>query len=153
METRGDGRPLRIWMIAVGVFYILLGLRLLPWINGPMAASMGDVAAPGVELEPGSSEFLFLIDWMATFGLDLLVLGVVLLVAARNAVQHRALVWVVLGQEVVRGILADLWFAARPFNSAAFYLGFLVVHVIVIATGIWCLRRSEAPARMATATA
>ena len=140
-------------MTAVGAFYVLLGLRLLPWINGPMVAAFGDTATPGVQLEPGTPEFLLLIDWMATFGLDLLVLGVVLVVAARNATSHRMLAWVVVGQEAVRGILADLWFVARPFNSAAFYAGFILVHVIVIATGLWALRRSASASATAAVAA
>lgn len=136
-----DVRPLQRWMKFVGVFYVVLGLRLLPWFNAPMVDRLGDMVAPGVALESGSPEFLLLIDWMATFGLDLLVLGVVLLVAARNAWDHRVLAYVVIGQEAIRGILADVWFAARPFNSAVFYLGFIVVHVVIIATGVRALRR------------
>lgn len=146
-----DARPLQRWMTAVGIFYLVLGLRLLPWINGPMIESSGDLASPGVDLVAGTPAFSFLLDWMATFGLDLVVLGAVLVAAARNAHDHRILAYVVIGQEAVRGVLADLWFAARPFNSAAFYLTFLVVHLLVIVTGVRCLRRAAAATRAATA--
>lgn len=136
---------LRWWMVAVGLLYTAMGVRLLPWINGPMIeAGLGDVAAPGVVLEPGTVIFDFVLDWMATFGLDLLVLGVVLLFAARAPLSHRILVHLVIWQEVVRGILADLWLAARPFANPAFYLGFALFHVAVIITGVWALRRARA---------
>ena len=144
IERNGDvdEGALRTWMRVVGAFYILLGVRLLPWFNAPMVERFGDLASPGVVLEPGTPVFSFVIDWMATFGLDLVVLGVVLMLAARRAWDHRILAYVVIGQEAVRGILADVWFAARPFNSTSFYLGFLVVHAAVIATGVWALRRA-----------
>lgn len=137
-----DDQALQRWMRVVGAFYVFLGLRLLPWFNGPMVDRLGDRVSPGVTLPAGTAEFTLLIDWMATFGLDLLVLGVVLVVAARSAWQHRILAYVVIGQEAVRGILADVWFAARPFNSAAFYLGFAILHLVIITTGVRVLRRT-----------
>lgn len=130
-------------MLAVGIFYVVLGVRLLPWINGPMIEAFGDFATPGVNVDAASPLFTLLIDWMATFGLDLLVIGVVLVIAARNAYDHRILVYVVLAQEATRGILADLWFASRSFNSAGFYLGFLGVHAVVIVTGLRALQRAD----------
>lgn len=142
-----ETRALERWMAAVGVFYVLLGLRLLPWINGPMIDRFRDQISPGAIPAAGTAAFALLIDWMATFGLDLLVLGAVLIVAAGRAFEHRVLVYVVIGQELVRGVLADLWFAARPFNSAAFYVGFMIVHAVIIVAGLWALRR----ARTATA--
>lgn len=136
---------LRRWMTVVGVIYVAMGLRLLPWINGAMIeAGLGDVAAPGIELVPGTVFFDFAVDWMGVFGLDILVLGAALLYAARNdPSRHRLLVHVVLWQEAIRGVLADVWMMGRPYASAAFYLGFIVFHLVVIGTGVRALRKTQ----------
>lgn len=140
-----DVRPLRRWMYVVGVVYLLMGARLLPWINGAMIESgLGDVAAPGVELQAGSSMFDFAVDWMGVLGLDLLVLGVALIYAAStDPVAHRIVAHVVIWQEAVRGVLADVWVISRPYAAAGFYLGFIVFHLIVIVTGVIALRSSR----------
>jgi hypothetical protein len=144
----GGGRRLRTWMTVVGVIYLAMGLRLLPWINGAMIeAGLGDVAAPGIELVPGTVFFEFAVDWMGVFGLDLVVLGAVLLVAARTPHEHRILAHVVIWQEAIRGIVADGWLMTRSYASAGSYLGFMVFHAVVILTGIGALR-AEAPDRI-----
>lgn len=143
----GADRRLRRWMIVVGVIYLGMGLRLLPWINGAMIeAGLGDIAAPGIDLVPGTVFFEFAVDWMGVFGLDLVVLGAVLLVAARKPHEHRILVHVVIWQELIRGILADGWLMTRSYASVGFYLGFILFHSIVVLTGVRALR-AEAPDR------
>lgn len=136
---------LRRWMSVVGAIYVLMGVRFLPWINGAMiTAGLGDVAAPGIELESGTVFFDFAVDWMGVFGLDLLVLGGILLYAARNdPSRHRMLVLLVLWQEAIRGVLADIWMIGQPYASTAFYLAFIVFHLVVIGTGIRALRASD----------
>lgn len=142
--------PLRRWMYVVGAIYLLMGTRLLPWINGAMIESgLGDVAAPGIDLQAGSSFFYFAIDWMGVLGLDLLVLGVALLYAARSDPdRHRILVHVVIWQEAIRGVLADVWVISRPYTAAGFYLGFIVLHLVIIGTGVAALRKPQ-PAEVA----
>jgi hypothetical protein len=132
----------------VGVIYVLMGVRLLPWINGPMIeAGLNDTAAPGLDLTADPHFFDFALDWMATLGLDLLVLGGALLFAAANPFTHRIVAHVVIWQEALRGVAADLWMTTRPYANAAFYFAFAAFHVVVIVTGIRALRQASVPDR------
>jgi hypothetical protein len=137
---------LRRWMQVVGVVYVLMGLRLLPWINGPMIeAGLNDVAAPGLDLTVNAFFLDFALDWMAILGLDLLVLGGALLFAVRNPLAHRIVAYVVIWQEALRGVAVDLWMTTRPYANATFYLAFAAFHVVVIVTGIRALRKASVP--------
>jgi hypothetical protein len=137
---------LRRWMQVVGVVYVLMGLRLLPWINGPMIeAGLNDVAAPGLDLTVNAFFLDFALDWMAILGLDLLVLGGALLFAVRNPLAHRIVAHVVIWQEALRGVAVDLWMTTRPYANATFYLAFAAFHVVVIVTGIRALRKASVP--------
>ncbi|MDX1657853.1 MAG: BphX family protein [Nitriliruptorales bacterium] len=140
-------KTMRRWLVAVGIFYLVMGIRLLPWINGPMIESFGmlDSVYTGGDIEIGTPAYAFLLDWMATFGATLIPLGAVLLVASRDPIRNRLFAHLVIGHEIVAGILDDLWFISRDYASDAFYLGFIVVHVTVIATGIRALRRTPRP--------
>lgn len=138
----GNSTALRRWMIGVGIYFLLLGIRLLPWINGPMIEALGfeESVYTGGGLEPGTPVFSFLLDWMASFGLTLIPLGAALLVAARDPLRNRLFAHLVIAHELLVGVLADIWFISRDYSSAAFYLAFIAVHLVVIATGIRALR-------------
>ncbi len=112
---------------------------------------LSDAAAPGIDLVAGTPFFEFAVDWMATLGLDLTVLGVALLIAARQAAAHRIVAHIVIWQEALRGIAADLWIAGRAYSGAWFYLGFALFHLVVIATGVWALRRTPSTRRIEVA--
>jgi hypothetical protein len=135
---------LRRWMQVVGVIYVLMGVRLLPWINGPMIeAGLNDIAAPGLDLTISPDFLDFALDWMATLGLDLLVLGGALLFAARNPFAHRVVAHIVIWQEALRGVAADLWMTTRPYANPTFYFAFAAFHVVVIVTGVRALRKAR----------
>lgn len=147
MDTgMSDGqRTLRRWMIAVGIFYLVIGIRLLPWINGPMIEAIGlEQMYVGGDIEVGSTAWHFVLDWMATFGLALIPFGAVLLVAAREPVRNRLLVHLVIAHEAIVGIVDDLWFISRDYVTNGVMYGWIVVHTIVIISAIWVLRRTAA---------
>ena len=83
------------------------------------------------------------IDWTFIFGIDLLVLGAVLIYAARNPLKNTMLVWLVIWLEAIRGILADIYDIWRGYVFVLFYLGFIVVYGIIIVTGIIFLRQAR----------
>lgn len=108
-----------------------------------MIESLGvDSVYTGGDLQPGTPAFKFLLDWMGTFGVSLIPLGAVLLVAARDPLPNRLLVHLVIWHEVIAGVLDDAWFISRDYINGGFYVGFIVVHAIVIATAIHVLRRA-----------
>ncbi len=85
--------------------------------------------------------------------MTLLVLGAVLLVAAHHPVRNRALVHLVIWHELAAGVVSDVWFITRDYIPNEFYHGFIVVHLVVIGTGIRALRRTPTPGPPARATA
>lgn len=147
-----DDTTMRRWMIGIGLLYLALGLRLLPPINRPMIEAVGiDAIYHGGDLDPGSAAFGFVLDWMGTFGLSLLALGGILLVASRAAERNRILVHLVVWHEIAAGVLADVWYISRGYLAAGFYLGFILVHLLIIATGVRVLRRTPVSDHQPTA--
>jgi len=76
------------------------------------------------------------------FGLDMIVVGGFLLYASRDPLKHLWLVWLIVALEIVRGILDDLYMIAVGY-SAPFMVGFIVLHLIIIATGVSFARQAQ----------
>jgi hypothetical protein len=51
----------------------------------------------------------------------------------------------VVALEIVRGILDDIYMIARGY-SAAIYVGFIVLHLVIIVTGMAFMRRARVEA-------
>ena len=109
---------LQWWMRGVGVFYILLSLLNVRFLTAPFDVGYG---------------------WLI-FGLDLAIVGAALVAGAQDPQRNRILVQVVLVQEIIRGIIADIY-AIWQGGSLELYIGFIVVHTVIIATGIAFSRR------------
>lgn len=125
---------MRDWMYAVGGFYVLLGARFLPAINGRQVLRM----LPAWTAPRDTVEFKALVDWQWCFGLDLFAIGVVAIVAAAvgSAEGCRYVVWVIAAREAFGGILPDAWLIIRGYTFRSFYAGFIVVHAAIIASGL-----------------
>src|SRR6266550_4556677 len=129
------------WMRIVGLFYLLVFV---------MAAF---VKAPIREEGPAGALYLaargdpmarFVVDTWVTLGLELGAVGVALLVASRAADRGRALIWTVGAMELA-GIAADIYKIVRGYDLRA-PLTWMVVHSVIVATGLWALRESRRPA-------
>ncbi|RME88465.1 MAG: hypothetical protein D6770_06910, partial [Anaerolineae bacterium] len=95
---------------------------------------------PNFDAPMGGVAYRAVLDYSFMFGLDLLVIGGFLLYASRRPQKHLSLVWLVIALEIVRGILDDLYMISQGYN-AAFMLGFIVLHLIVIIPGAAFARR------------
>lgn len=134
---------LRRWMITIGIIYLVMGVRLLPFVNGPMIEAAGvEAIYHGGDLEVGTSAYRFVLAWMGTFGASLIPMGAVLLLAARDPLRNRLFAHLVIGHELLAGVAADAWYIAGGDVSTPFYLGFIAFHLVIIATGIRALRRT-----------
>ena len=81
-------------------------------------------------------------DTWVTLGLRFGVFGAALLIASRAPERARALVWTVIGLELVWGIGIDIYKIARGYPVAG-RLVWIVIHSAVIATGMLALRRAH----------
>lgn len=127
-----------IWLWAIGSFYVLLGARFLPAVNGKQVLRV----LPGWSAPRESVEFKALVDWQWTFGLDLFAIGLVAIVAAAvgSSAGYRYVVWVIVARELIAGIIPDAWLIMRGYTNAPLYGGFIVVHAGIIASGLALLQ-------------
>jgi hypothetical protein len=139
---------LKRWMKVVGVLYIINGMALgISFVVPAVGEASIGARVPGAELSGPMYEFA--LDTWLMFGFEMLVVGAALLWASRDAWTNRVLAWTVIALEAVRGVVDDLIWIARGYTTVV-YIGWIVFHIGVIATGASALRsadvRAEVPA-------
>ncbi len=97
----------------------------------------------GITYQPSYFVHMFLADTWVMFTLEVAVIGVMLWVASSNPYQNRILVYTLFGIEIVRGIVDDIYMLTRGYEPGL-YIGWIVLHSIIILTGWWALRRAQA---------
>lgn len=140
-STASTDRPVRSlqrWMRAVGGFYLLLGLFNTPPVISARLPSQYPELGVAVTSAPAQA----LVDVWFMFGLEVAVIGAALLLFSRSPLQHVALVWTVIGLELVRGVFDDLYLIARGADPV-FYGVFALVHLAIIVTGVVLTRRAQ----------
>lgn len=127
------------WLRIVGAFYLLLtGLNLYGiFINPQFFRDILPFAANDLNVAIKA----YVDAWFA-FILELGVLGAMMLYASRDPVSSRILVLTVIWAEVFRGIVDDAFLISRGY-SAAEYIPFIVLHLIIIVTGLVILRQES----------
>jgi hypothetical protein len=126
------------WMRLVGSFYVLLGVFNTPLIIEARLSAQ----YPNLDVSAESVAARALIDTWFMFGLEVGVIGIALLYFSRNPIQNTALVWTVLGLEVIRGVVDDMYLLARGYEPGI-YVGWIVIHLIIIVTGVLALRAAH----------
>jgi hypothetical protein len=134
--TAAPTGPLRRWMQITGAFY-LLQFVMLVLVRAPIRTfgpeGTLDRAGRGDELAK------FTVDTWTFFGLEILAVGVILLLATRRGALALGAIYTVLAIEISRGIVADLYQVARRVHTGG-YLVWIVIHTTVLVTGVLCLR-------------
>lgn len=127
------------WLRIVGAFYVIQ-FFMIAFAKAPIR---GFGPSGVLELEAGGDPAArFLVDTWTGFGLETLAIGAALLVASRFAHMARALVWTVIAIEFAKGILFDIYMLVRGYELAGF-LGWIVIHSIIIVTGWLALRKAK----------
>jgi len=128
-------KKLQWWMRIVGVFYLLLFLSSAI-VKLPFRTLFDSVLA---QAAAGDRVAMMLIDTWVMFGLEVGVIGAALLIASRIPGSARVLVWTVLGLELVRGIIDDIYMIARGYEVTV-YVVWIIIHTVIIITGVMALR-------------
>ncbi len=131
---------LKWWMRIVGGFYLLLFISTLPPISVPTQSRISQY--PGLATLTDSIAFELLVETWFMFGLELAVIGVMLIVASRQPVQNIILAQTVIGLELVRGIVDDVWLLANG-HPPGFLIGFIVLHLIIIVPGLAFVQQAK----------
>lgn len=136
------------WMRIVGGFYLLLtAMNIWALFLGGMQFFADGLPAP-MNTEPLAVR-AFSDAWLV-FVFEFGVLGAVLVYASRHPAESRMLVLAVIGAEAFRGVLADVVWITRGYDPAG-YIAFVAIHLVIIITGILCLRQAVPVLRTATA--
>jgi hypothetical protein len=133
-------KKLTWWFRIVGGFYFLLAImnlygtlvdpayfkQILPYADNELAVKA------------------FVTGW-SPFAFEILGLGTFMLWASRNAGKYLGAVWLIVWLELLHGVVDDVYLIANGFNAAE-YIPFIVIHVIIIVTGVLFARQAQAPA-------
>ena len=131
-------------MRVVGTFYVLLFV-VGAIIKLPVQETLSQA---GISLDQSNLAHRFLVDTWVMFALELGVVGLALWYFSNQPYDSRSLVWTVLGLELVRGIVDDVYMLIRGY-SQPFYIGWIVIHTIIILSGLWALRNASEEAHPA----
>lgn len=118
------------WMRVVGTFYLLL--TLMNFYGLFFSVQMFEDSLPYVGNGQAVSAFT---DAWLVFVFELGVLGAMLLYGSFVPEQARLLMLTVIFAEVFRGIVADGIWITRGYDVASYSI-FIVIHLVIIATGI-----------------
>ena len=126
---------LQWWLRIVGAFY-LLQFVMMVFVHAPIRA----IGPEGVlaQAAAGDATARFLVDTWITFGLEVGAIGAALVLASRAPEQAKAVVWTVIGIELARGIVNDIYMIARGYDLTVCVI-WLVIHTLIIVTGLLAL--------------
>lgn len=132
-------KKLTWWFRLVGVWYLLLVLMnvYMMFLGDPQYLS-SNIPFPTDEwalraFVDGWSPFLFEMAGIATFALW----------ASRKPAKYASAAILLVWLEFTHGVLDDIFLIARGYEAGG-YIAFIVIHLLIIATGIWAVRRTEA---------
>ncbi len=128
------------WLRVVGAFYLLLTAMNLYglFINTSFFNSTLPYEATDTTVKAFADAWL-------VFVAELGVLGGMMLYASRNPERSSVLVWTIVWAEVFRGIVTDAIWISRGYSTSS-YAVFIVIHLIIIATGVYFIRQESAKA-------
>jgi hypothetical protein len=130
---------LKWWLRIVGGVYVLNAV-MMAIVRAPIASAGPEGAlARAAEGDPTAR---FLVDTWVGFGLEVAAVGVALLLASRAPASARALAWAVIGIEIARGIVYDLYMLAHGY-SLSVYGPWILIHALIILTGVISLRAAR----------
>ena len=132
-------KKLQWWFRVIGVWYLLLGLmNIYMMFLGDTQYLIDSLPFPADEwairaFVDGWSPFLFEMFGIATFALW----------ASRSPSKHISAALLLVWLEFMHGVLDDIFLIARGYEAGG-YIGFIVIHLIIIVTGVLFARRAQA---------
>jgi hypothetical protein len=133
-------KKLQWWFRIVGVFYLVLTLMNIYALFLGGDQLFADTLPAPMNTDPLAIR-AFMDAWMV-FVFELGVLGAVALVASQAPLKNHIMVWVIVGAEIFRGVVADAIWIAQGY-AASSYIGFIVIHLVIIASGVIFLRQAQ----------
>ena len=128
------------WFRIVGGFYFLLALMNLYFvlIDPSFAGSMIEFPFPKT-----NETIMAFVDGWSPFAFEVFGLGTFMLWASRNPRRYLGAVWLLVWLEFTHGVLDDIYLIARGYDAVGYTI-FILVHLVIIATGVLFARQAEA---------
>ena len=133
-------RSPKVFMITIGMFYLLNLVALWPQLFAPLLPTM----YPGVDLHQGEPVFQLVLDAWLAVGLGLAAVGTVLLWGARKPPHYLGLIPVVVMIELLFSVW-DLYSGFMSYEAPWMSIVTVVIHLIIIAWAVVVLRAAGTP--------
>ncbi len=134
-------KKLTWWFRIVGAFYLLLALMNLYFMF------LGDAQMFRSTIPFPADDYAVraFVDGWSPFAFEMFGIGTFLLWASRNPLKYLGSVWLVAWLEIWHGVVDDIYLIARGYDVVG-YLVFIIVHLIIVLTGVMFARRASAQA-------
>lgn len=129
---------LKWWVRSIGAFYLLLAVVN---VFNTFIAPTSFAQMEGFGTNPDVVK-AFVVGW-SPFAFEIIGIATFLLWASRDPLKYLGAVWVLIWLEFFHGVLDDMYLIASGL-SVGFYVAFIVVHLIIIVTGILVVRQTPA---------
>ncbi len=128
------------WFRIVGAFYLLLALMNMYFVllNPSFAGDMMAFPFPTT-----NDTLMAFVDGWSPFAFEILGIATFMLWASRNPRRYLGAVWLLVWLEFLHGVLDDIYLIARGYDTVG-YIVFIVIHLIIIGTGVLFGRQAEA---------
>lgn len=83
------------------------------------------------------------IDGWSPFLFEMLGLSTFMLWASREPGKYISAVWLLVWLEFTHGVLDDIYLIARGYDAVS-YIVFIIIHLVIIGTGIFAARQARA---------
>ena len=133
-------KKLTWWFRIVGGFYLLLALMNLYFVlfNPGGMSSMGTSPFP---VTPDTT--MAFVDGWSPFAFEMLGIATFMLWASRSPARFLGAVWLIVWLELLHGVVDDIYLITRGYDAGG-YIAFIVIHLIIIATGVIFARQAQA---------
>ncbi len=142
---------LKWWFLIVGGFYLLLALMNMYFVLLNPSAMSAMAAFPFAVTADTTMAF---VDGWSPFAFEILGIATFMLWASRDPLKYLGAVWLLVWLELLHGVLDDIYLIVRGYDAVG-YIAFIVVHLIIIVTGVAFARQASAqqPARASASAA
>lgn len=132
-------KKLTWWFIIVGLFYSFLAVvNLYSVLFKPgLLTSAGPIPFPVT-----ADTIMAFADGWSPFAFELFGIGAFMLWAARNPRRYLGAAWLLVWLGLLHGVVDDIYLIARGYNAGT-YAVFIVIHLLIIVTGVLFARQAE----------
>lgn len=132
-------KKLTWWFRIVGGFYLLLALMNLYF----MFLADAQMFRSTIPFPADDYAIRAFVDGWSPFAFEMFGIGTFLLWASRNPIKYLGSVWLVVWLEIWHGVVDDVYLIARGYDAVG-YIVFIIVHLIIVLTGVIFGRRAAA---------